>query len=113
MSTSRKSTLQQTLDVDLNSLKADVDARAFSCDVTGRYAVLGDSGGLLLVDLEYPYQRPRIFHHQSKSGVDCLRWNPHVSHQDHVASTSQASVLVWRVDNDYRPLMAGLRKHIG
>lgn len=64
-------------------------------------------------DLEYPYQRPQIFHHQSKSPVDCLRWNPHVSHQDYVASTSHASVLVWRVDNDYRPLMAGLRKHKG
>lgn len=64
-------------------------------------------------DLEYPYQRPRVFHHQGKAPVECLRWNPHVSHQDFVASVSsaQASVLVWRVDNDYRPLMAGLRKH--
>lgn len=64
-------------------------------------------------DLEYPFQRPRVFHHQGKAPVACLRWNPHVSHQDFVASVSsaQASVLVWRVDNDYRPLMAGLRKH--
>lgn len=132
----------QSLDVDLGSLKAGVDVHAFSCDVTGRYAVAGDSSGLLLMvcelshvsqsvrprawfhktnpahvnqqqDLEYPFQRPRVFHHQGKSRVECLRWNPHVSHQDYVASVSsaQASVLVWRVDNDYRPLLAGLRKH--
>ena len=44
-----KSTLHQSLDVSLDSLKPDVDARSFSCDVSGRYAVLGDSAGLLLV----------------------------------------------------------------
>jgi hypothetical protein len=44
-----KSTLHQSLDVSLESLKRDVEAQAFSCDVSGRYAVLGDSAGLLLV----------------------------------------------------------------
>ena len=44
-----KSTLHQSLDISLESLKSDVDAQAFSCDVSGRYAVLGDSAGLLLV----------------------------------------------------------------
>jgi hypothetical protein len=44
-----KSTLQQSLDISLESLKPDVEARAFSCDVSGRYAVVGDSAGLLLV----------------------------------------------------------------
>lgn len=64
-------------------------------------------------DLEYPFQRPQIFHHESQYPAECVRWNPHLSHQDHVASTSEASIMVWRVDNDYRPLMAGLRKHKG
>jgi len=44
-----KSTLHQSLDVSLESLKPDVEVQAFSCDVSGRYAVLGDSEGLLLV----------------------------------------------------------------
>ena len=46
-----KSTLHQSLDVSLEtlSLKSDVEVQAFSCDVSGRYAVLGDSAGLLLV----------------------------------------------------------------
>jgi len=44
-----KSTLHQSLDVSLESLKPDVEVQAFSCDVSGRYAVLGDSAGLLLV----------------------------------------------------------------
>lgn len=39
----------QSLDVDLGSLKAGADVHAFSCDVTGRYAVAGDSAGLLLM----------------------------------------------------------------
>ncbi len=49
MSTTRRSTLQQSLDVDLYSLKANLEVQAFSCDVSGRWAVLGDSAGLLLV----------------------------------------------------------------
>lgn len=49
MSTTRRSTLQQSLDVDLYTLKANLEAHAFSCDVSGRWAVLGDSAGLLLV----------------------------------------------------------------
>lgn len=44
-----KSTLHQSLDVSLECLKPDVEVQAFSCDVSGRYAVLGDSAGLLLV----------------------------------------------------------------
>jgi hypothetical protein len=44
-----KSTLHHSFNISLESLKPDVEAQAFSCDVSGRYAVLGDSAGLLLV----------------------------------------------------------------
>jgi hypothetical protein len=40
-----------------------------------------------------------------------VRCNPHPCRKDYVASTSHCHALVWRVDDDYRPLVAGLRKH--
>lgn len=39
----------QSLDVSLGSLKPEGHVSAFSCDVTGRYAVLADSQGLAIM----------------------------------------------------------------
>jgi WD40 repeat protein len=80
----------------------------------GKEAVLAAKRGLYLIDLENPFDPPRIFHHSSKWDVADVQWNPHVSRNGWIASTSNQKALVWNVNRDSTtsPIEFTLCKHM-
>jgi hypothetical protein len=43
--------------------------------------------GLFIIDLENPYEPPRVLHHLTKWEVADVQWNPHFSRENWIAST--------------------------
>lgn len=63
-----------------------------------RDVVLGARKGLFIVDLDNPYDHPRVLHNLTTWEVADIQWNPHPSRANWVASTSNQKFLIWNLD---------------
>jgi hypothetical protein len=54
---------------------------SLSISPLGTEAVLAAKRGLYFIDLEKPFEEPKILQHLSKWDVADVTWNPHVSRQ--------------------------------
>jgi hypothetical protein len=118
----------------LKVLGAEGDVSAFSCDATGRYAILGDSVGVTMLvsphtddgpngsmaflvmcyvffyafqDLEQLYQKPRVFYHQTKWKVH--RYDSQACAQGRPiadATSLQVDCIKWNPHIAYREYVA-------
>ncbi|ORY86950.1 WD40-repeat-containing domain protein [Protomyces lactucae-debilis] len=69
-----------------------------SISPSGRDVVLASRKGLLVVDLDNPYELPRSLLYRTAWNVADVQWNVH-SHRTHwVASTANQSLLVWNLE---------------
>lgn len=98
------STVFQDVDANLNSFGTFT-----AIDVSENYALLGSRKGLILLDLENPYQPAQTLFFPSRFDVGVVKWSPHSSSV--AASTSNKSTLIWNVEDDSHPLTATLRRH--
>ncbi|KAI8802649.1 hypothetical protein BJ742DRAFT_832208 [Cladochytrium replicatum] len=85
-------TINQHIDVEL-----DAPVTSMSISPWGRDVALAAKMGLWIIDLEKPFERPRIMQHVTKWEVSDVQWNPHKSHGRWIASTSNQSTLIWNV----------------
>ena len=88
---------RSTVGLDLKVRYERSSCTALAVDCTGEFGVLGSQKGLLLVDLESPYDPMRKIFHQSKWPIGLLKCNPHISHRGYIASTSNNNLLIWNV----------------
>ncbi|KAI1310244.1 hypothetical protein EDD11_003860 [Mortierella claussenii] len=56
--------------------------------------------GLFIIDLENPYEPPRVLHHLTKWEVADVQWNPHFSRENWIASTSNQKALIWNLNHN-------------
>jgi WD40 repeat protein len=100
----KHSTFHQSLSVPF-----DHPVTSLSISPKGRDVVLAAKRGLYILDLENPFEPPRIFQHVSKWDVADVQWNPHVSRNCWIASTSNQKALVWNINRD---LTSGTNSHV-
>lgn len=77
-------------------LENSIDAMSIS--PSGRDIVLASRKGLLVVDLDNPYEPPRSLNHLTSWNVADVQWNVHQHRTNWVASTSNQKLLVWNLD---------------
>jgi hypothetical protein len=65
---------------------------SLSISPLGKMAVLAAKRGLYIINLEKPFEAPRILHHLSKWDVADCAWNPHISRQEWIVTTSNTKV---------------------
>ncbi|KAF9364972.1 hypothetical protein BGX34_011882 [Mortierella sp. NVP85] len=70
---------------------------SMSISPTSRDVVLAARKGLFIIDLENPYEPPRVLHHLTKWEVADVQWNPHFSRENWIASTSNQKALIWNL----------------
>lgn len=67
----------------------------------GRFAALGNRYGLALVDLEAPFDAPKLLQQQQNLKFDAsvLEFSPHAQNRDCIISSFNQAILIWRVDS--------------
>ncbi|KNC99973.1 uncharacterized protein SPPG_05348 [Spizellomyces punctatus DAOM BR117] len=70
---------------------------SLSISPNGRDVVLAAKRGLYIVDLDNPYDPPRVIHHMTNWEVSDVQWNPHKSREHWIATTSNQKALVWNL----------------
>ncbi|KAJ3160265.1 hypothetical protein HK101_000934 [Irineochytrium annulatum] len=91
-STNALGTISTPFTVPLDKL---VTSMSISSD--GQNVVLAAKRGLFIVDLENPFEPPRLIQYMTKWEVTDVIWNPHPSRSNWIASTSNLKVLVWNL----------------
>mgnify|MGYP001222749156 CR=1 FL=1 len=79
------------------SLRVDGGVNAVSINPSGRDVVLASKQGLLIVDLDDPFQPPRLLRHLTSWQVADVQWSPHKSKPYWVISTSNQKAMVWNL----------------
>ncbi|KAF9408259.1 hypothetical protein BGZ94_002379 [Podila epigama] len=64
------------------------------------YSNAGSRKGLFIIDLENPYEPPRVLHHLTKWEVADVQWNPHYARENWIASTSNQKALIWNLGHN-------------
>ncbi|KAI8902794.1 hypothetical protein BC833DRAFT_616326 [Globomyces pollinis-pini] len=109
----KDSTFYQTLAVPFEH-----PVTSLSISPLGREAVLAAKRGLYIIDLENPYETPWMLQHISKWDVADVQWNPHVSRNSWIASTSNQKALIWNITRQNQdtvnssPIEFILNKHL-
>ncbi|KAI0763928.1 hypothetical protein BD413DRAFT_197550 [Trametes elegans] len=62
-----------------------------------RDLVLASRRGLYILDLETPFHPPRFLPQGGTWDVADVQWNPHVSHDEYIVSTSSEKLLIWNL----------------
>ncbi|GAO47773.1 hypothetical protein G7K_1971-t1 [Saitoella complicata NRRL Y-17804] len=70
---------------------------SLSISPSGRDVVLASRKGLLIIDLDNPYDPPRYLHHLTTWEVADVQWNPHAARDYWVVSTSNQKAMVWNL----------------
>jgi WD40 repeat protein len=91
----KQSTIHQTL-----AIPFEHPVTSLTISPMGREVCLAAKRGLYILDLENPTDPPRIFQHISKWDVADVQWNPHISRNNWIASTSNQNALVWNINRD-------------
>jgi WD40 repeat protein len=73
---------------------------SLSISPLGNEAVLAAKRGLYIINLENPFESPKILHHLSKWDVADCAWNPHISRQEWIVTTSNTKALIWNVHRE-------------
>jgi len=92
LNTVNSSTIYQSLSVHFEQPVTNVSISPSSQEV-----VLAGKKGMFILDLEAPYEMPRVLQHITKWEVADVQWNPHVERQNWIASTSNQKVLIWNL----------------
>ncbi|KAJ3183949.1 hypothetical protein HDU85_001799 [Gaertneriomyces sp. JEL0708] len=80
-----------------HAVHLDQPVTSLSISPNGREVVLAAKRGLYIVDLENPYDPPRVIHHMTNWEVTDVQWNPHKSRHHWIATTSNQKTLVWNL----------------
>ena len=75
-----------------------VKVTSLSISPTGTEAVLAAKRGLYIIDLEKPFEQPKILHQVSKWDVADCAWNTHLERKEWIATTSNSKALIWNVN---------------
>ncbi|KAF9208986.1 hypothetical protein BGZ49_006843 [Haplosporangium sp. Z 27] len=79
------------------SIHVEQPVGSMSISPSSRDVVLAARKGLFIIDLENPYEPPRVLHHLTKWEVADVQWNPHFSRENWIASTSNQKALIWNL----------------
>ncbi|KAG9301687.1 hypothetical protein G9A89_016758 [Geosiphon pyriformis] len=79
-------------------INVDQPVGSMSISPSSRDVVLAARKGLFIIDLENPYNPPRVLNHLTKWEVADVQWNPHQARDTWVASTSNQKALIWNLD---------------
>jgi WD40 repeat protein len=84
-----------------------------SVDARGEYICIGSRHGLLIIDIQAPFQPvKRLSKGQSKaSSQTVVQWHTSISHRDYLASSTNKNVLIWNLEAGVQPLEATLQCH--
>ncbi|KAI8912450.1 WD40-repeat-containing domain protein, partial [Gorgonomyces haynaldii] len=70
---------------------------SLSISPLGTEVVLAAKRGLYILNLESPFDEPKILQHFSKWEVADVIWNPHPNRSNWIASTSNQKALIWDI----------------
>ncbi|KAF9975128.1 hypothetical protein BGZ73_001343 [Actinomortierella ambigua] len=79
------------------SIHVEQPVGSMSISPSSRDVVLAGRRGLYIIDLENPYEPPRVLHHLTKWEVADVQWNPHYVRENWIASTSNQKGLIWNL----------------
>ncbi|KAF9430665.1 hypothetical protein BGZ76_000763 [Entomortierella beljakovae] len=82
------------------SIHVEQPVGSMSISPSSRDVVLAARKGLFIIDLENPYEPPRVLHHLTKWEVADVQWNPHYIRENWIASTSNQKALIWNLGHN-------------
>ncbi|KAG0031300.1 hypothetical protein BGZ81_001456 [Podila clonocystis] len=82
------------------SIHVEQPVGSMSISPSSRDVVLAARKGLFIIDLENPYEPPRVLHHLTKWEVADVQWNPHYARENWIASTSNQKALIWNLGHN-------------
>ncbi|EMR11435.1 hypothetical protein PNEG_00455 [Pneumocystis murina B123] len=85
-----------TLDKQM-SIEVDEPVGSMSISACGRDVILGSRKGLLIIDIDNPYDPPRFLPHLTTWEVADVQSSPHASRSFWIASTSNQKTIVWNL----------------
>ncbi|BFZ58948.1 hypothetical protein PYCC9005_006016 [Savitreella phatthalungensis] len=77
---------------------ADKGIDAMSISPSGRDVALASRKGLLIVDLDNPYEPPRFLPYLTAWNVADVQWNVHRHRTNWICSTSNQKLFIWNLD---------------
>jgi len=107
LNSSNSSTIYQSLSIHFEQPVTSISISPNSQDV-----VLAAKKGMFILDLEAPYEMPRVLQHITKWEVADVQWNPHIEKQNWIASTSNQKVLIWNLALNSNVSSSSSSKHI-
>ncbi|KAI0746476.1 hypothetical protein C8Q80DRAFT_1320359 [Daedaleopsis nitida] len=88
--------LKRSLQIDMKGLMGDAVGN-MSISPDNRDVVLAARKGLFIIDLEAPLNVPRFLPQGGTWDVADVQWNPHLSHNEYIVSTSSEKLLIWNL----------------
>ncbi|EEB05210.1 ubiquitin-protein ligase E3 [Schizosaccharomyces japonicus yFS275] len=88
----RSPTFERQLSIQVNQ-----PVGAMSLSPCGRDVALASRHGLLIIDLDNPYNPPRMLHHSTLWEVADAQWNVHTARDTWIVSTSNQKAIVWNL----------------
>ncbi|KAM5543752.1 hypothetical protein V8D89_002369 [Ganoderma adspersum] len=88
--------LNSSLQIDMKLHMGDAVGN-MSISPDNRDVVLASRKGLLIIDLEAPFNVPRFLPQGGTWDVADVQWNPHPSHNEYIVSTSSEKLLIWNL----------------
>lgn len=106
-------TFNDMLSIDLSNSRGQITAMSIS--PANRDIVLGSKEGLLIVDLQNPYDIPRLIQSTSKFELADIQWSPWPSKSEWIASASNQKASVYNLmlagRNGVSPIEHELKGH--
>ncbi|KAI0635452.1 hypothetical protein C8Q77DRAFT_1217270 [Trametes polyzona] len=90
------SNLKSSLQINMEMVMGDAIGN-MSISPDNRDVVLASRKGLLIMDLETPHHVPRHLPQGGTWDVADVQWNPHLSHNEYIVSTSSEKLLIWNL----------------
>ncbi|KAJ3559944.1 hypothetical protein NM688_g25 [Phlebia brevispora] len=90
------SNFRRSLQIDMKGLVGDAVGN-MSISPGSRDVVLAARKGLFIIDLEAPLNVPRFLPQGGTWDVADVQWNPHMSRQEYIVSTSSEKLLIWNL----------------
>ncbi|EPY50172.1 ubiquitin-protein ligase E3 [Schizosaccharomyces cryophilus OY26] len=79
------------------SIQVNQPVGAMSLSPCGRDVALASRNGLLVIDLDNPYNPPRMLRHSTPWEVADAQWNVHAARDQWIVSTSNQKTIVWNL----------------
>ncbi|KAI8970648.1 hypothetical protein BD414DRAFT_502118 [Trametes punicea] len=88
--------IKRSLLIDMKGLIGDAVGN-MSISPDNRDVVLASRKGLFIIDLEAHLHVPRFLPQGGTWDVADVQWNPHLSHNEYIVSTSSEKLLIWNL----------------